>query len=237
MILFCVDGTFKDYEWSQDSQGYASAFQNSFVTKVFEAAKAAKTVSVNYHRGPSVLGLDTVWYFGKTIGAKFIRGAKKNNPNEGITLLGYSRGGTAVLATAASLEGEYAIDYMVLLDSVSMLIGSDMEPAIPENVKQVLHLRRDPTVGSRRFWGNSGTTYTWKATNYTEYFFQTTHAGMGFDIPKPKENADDLVTEPWAGELWGDTTTTITRRQEKMGSLAVWDKLQRYLIQGIIQKA
>lgn len=189
-ILVCIDGTgpFSDKE-------YAAAFDHSFVNTIFKQTTAAHPW---YIRGPEDSGASTL-HKAKT-GLEFIRAtlAQRDKPHAivmpgdrgvktvfgaelpppQIWLAGYSRGAAAVTYIAHKLA-PLPVDYLILFDSVNKLSPiPDADAAqIPPNVKRALHALRDPSVGSREFFGSTGALPD--RPGFRQQHYKTTHGGAG----------------------------------------------------------
>ncbi len=93
-------------------------------------------------------------------------------------LIGHSRGGHIAIHLAAMLK--YRTYFMGLYDAVERTETSWDESKVIYNVDNVFHARRDPGIGSRPYFGNTGLK-TGDGGIYIEEFFQTSHGGVGGD--------------------------------------------------------
>lgn len=146
-----------------------------------------------YLDGPDGPGFGIDWAV--ETGAAFICDALKENPRDPVFLVGHSRGGLAAAKIAKKLESEgcpciaksVPVRFVGLYDAVNMSMNSNSP--IPRNVRDVVHGRRDPAVGSRLLWGNTATS---GGIRYREQFFKGTHSAMGGDP------AHGDVSNPWS---------------------------------------
>jgi len=126
-----IDGT-----GPSDTGEYTPAMRNSFCNQL--AAKFE--VDGKYIRGPGALGLETL------NAAKEARNwiyASRNEPGVKFMLAGYSRGGSAAIMAAESLEKDgIPIDSMFLFDAVARHHYTGGE-VIPANVEFSCHAVRD----------------------------------------------------------------------------------------------
>jgi pimeloyl-ACP methyl ester carboxylesterase len=133
--------------------------------------------------------------------------ALKANPNEGIDIVGHSRGGLIGILVAKKLKKENPcarVHFLGLYDAVDRYLLANAG-TIPDNVENVAHARRNSEVHSRDTFGNTGTSGGQK---YVERFFWVTHSGAGGD--------------PWGGphpKIKGKPT--ITKEQDEEGSRQV----------------
>jgi len=101
-----------------------------------------------------------------------------------VNLIGHSRGGLAVIEVARRLKGidkNLKVNFMGLFDAVDRYIPFDTD-SIPSNVEHVYHAIRSEKVGSRWYFGNTGTKRENKnATRYTPKIFEATHGALGGD--------------------------------------------------------
>ena len=93
-----------------------------------------------------------------------------------VCLAGYSRGAAAVIRAAMNLDPK-PVDYLVLFDAVDRSFVDAQ--TIPQNVKEVLHAKRDPKAQSREGFSNCGLSYHPGTTKYSLREFNATHGGLG----------------------------------------------------------
>ena len=89
-----------------------------------------------------------------------------------IILAGHSRGGLVAILAAARLQAP--VDFLALFDAVDRIWGPD--GSVIRNVRLTYHALRDPDIGSRPTFGNTGRT---SAGRYVERHFRTSHGGIG----------------------------------------------------------
>ncbi|MCC6540415.1 MAG: hypothetical protein IT162_22905, partial [Bryobacterales bacterium] len=189
-ILVCIDGT-----GPASDKEYEAAFDHSFVKTIHQQSTASHSW---YMRGPAPSGALTVHkadaglaYIKETLaqrhkahtiampgdcGVKTVRGPEQPPPQ--IWLAGYSRGAAAVTYIASKLA-PLPVDYLILFDSVNKLcLIPDADAAqVPSNVKRAIHALRDPSVGSREFFGTSGAMAD--KPGFSKQYYKTTHGGAG----------------------------------------------------------
>lgn len=133
MLIFIVDGTgdFSDSEYRREMAG---SFCRQ-ITSLFGP-------QTEYFRGPSLLGLEA------TLIARAVRERiDALAVGEKIYLVGYSRGGAAVIDAANSTTRK--IEGVFLFDAVNRDVATSTD-TINGTVRQVFHARRDPEF-ARRF--------------------------------------------------------------------------------------
>jgi hypothetical protein len=125
-----------------------------------------------------------------------------------IILVGHSRGGLAVTQIARMLSPVVRVYFMGLYDSV------DMQPCLDgmnvENVKFVVHAKRNPEVRSRMTFRNTSLNYI-GVDDKEEAFFDTSHGGIG----------GDFVTT-YSGAGWDGDFSCIPHTFRKIGGLAFY---------------
>ncbi|MEZ4648415.1 MAG: hypothetical protein R3E97_06405 [Candidatus Eisenbacteria bacterium] len=89
-----------------------------------------------------------------------------------IVLVGHSRGGLIAILAAAGLQPP--VDFLGLYDAVDRVYGPDGSEI--RNVRVTYHALRDPSIGSRPSFGNTGRRSTGR---YIEEHFETSHGGIG----------------------------------------------------------
>jgi hypothetical protein len=211
-MLVGIDGTAGGW----DDADYWNMNHNSFVSRAIHFANAARPGSGKYFHGPYPGGLGTDRIAGLAV--DYIRSNINYEDPEPIFLVGHSRGGASCIRVAEILDAEEWIDAMFLFDAVRMTTRVDTE-CIPRNVKRVYHAIRDPRIGSRASWGNTGLQYS-RPTLYIKRIFSCTHAGVG--------------GTPWTGDFPTEThyrpagrsgvafeVPTITQAQDEAGSTQV----------------
>lgn len=174
-MLVGIDGTAGGW----DDADYRKMNDTSFVSRAINLANTAKPESGKYFQGPYPGGLGT----GRIAfdASSFIREFQRKSPDEPIFLVGHSRGGAACIKVAEEArdypDDKKTIEAMFLFDAVSMTLTVDTD-CIPPNVGRVYHAIRDPAIGSRASWGNTGLQYS-RSTLYIKRIFSCTHAGVG----------------------------------------------------------
>ncbi len=159
--------------------------------------------------------------------------ARESDDKLRLVLIGYSRGGAAVIHAAQLLKDKVQVDAMFLFDAVDRSLGVETE-RIPSNVQVVRHARRDPWSLSRLYFGNCGTDCDDSKTDYQEAFFRCTHGGLGgTPWPCPRDKiASDLILEarvPTRITFDGDAKTAqdvwnwMSQEVQRLGSLRVQD--------------
>jgi hypothetical protein len=104
-----------------------------------------------------------------------------------IVLVGHSRGAAIIIEIAKQLP--VPVYFMGLYDAVNRSASLGFTDTI-ENVEYVAHAMRNPDVGSRSSFSNTGTKI--KGGQLTTKLFDTTHGGIGGDpIPAKEEWAGD----------------------------------------------
>ena len=151
---------------------YDTKFSGSWVRMICRDRDGPNT---RYFRGPVAQGAGLV---DAMVQARmFIRTRQNQGVDEPIILTGYSRGAAAVVAVAKWL-GDIPVEALMLFDCVDRHVYVDSS-VIPNNVQNVLHVRRHPQTESRISFGSSGTKVASVETNYDQRFFMCTHGGMG----------------------------------------------------------
>lgn len=207
-ILLGIDGT-----GDLNSNDYRREMHNSFVSYILRSTRSRNK---QYLRGPAALGLDMAWIAER--GYRFIHLHRAAHPNEPILLTGYSRGGAGVIAVAQRLQRDgVQVAAMMLFDAVDRAIGIDTA-RIPDNVRNVMHARRNPNSLSRLSFDSCGTQWS-ASTQHTSRHFMCTHGGVGGVpwTPEPGQSQDDQISE--FGEL---VSTRITFRSDMQGARQVW---------------
>lgn len=245
-ILVGIDGTKGDGTPSQRAiEEYDRIFANSFVRRLCEWGKLIP--NKRYIRGPALSGLD----LGNALseGYEFIRNGRRPGVNEPILLTGYSRGALGVVNIAMNLKSEnIPVRAMLLFDCVDMDPLRDAK-VIPNNVENVLHVRRSPRSNSRPSWGNAATEPEDSSkTLYSEEFFLCTHGGMG-GVPwtaPAGESPNRFIVEPYESayrpppppllgqspnvEIGGGFGTNVTYAQDARMSDQVWNFVKSFIL-------
>ena len=214
-ILVGIDGTGAFFDST-----YAEDFADSFVRRLCPEGNLNK----KYFRGPIGPGgglADAI-----SAGHSFI--VSRNGyagRNNDILLTGYSRGGLGVLVIAERLKQlNIPVKAMLLFDAVDRHVAFDA-PVVPNNVANVLHLRRNPLTHSRDSFGNCGTSAV-APTQYKESFFMCTHGGVGGTYWKQGDHRPtDIIHEGFPDSK----DTTVTYEQDQRVSGQVWNFAQEFI--------
>ena len=214
MIIYAgIDGT---GPWSDKT--YKRDFEHSFVNTLHK--RWPYPGMSFYHRGPSLLGMETDNLARKV--CKFVEKQVDKGKAKGVILAGYSRGGAAVIEAAKYLDGWFTdifVDGLFLFDAVDRSTevgGVIFDTPISKTVRKCYHAMRNPRSGSRESFGNCGRRVQDKTKTLLieKNSFFCTHGGMG--------------GVPWEGkagvkidEGWPDNATNITPAQDKIGSTQV----------------
>ncbi|MEP6850079.1 MAG: hypothetical protein ABI999_14565 [Acidobacteriota bacterium] len=221
-ILVGIDGTGSAFlPGAGRDQEYDVAFANSFVKRICNAGGT----NSRYFRGPVALGGGLVPAINDAF--TFISQTKNRGVSEPVLLTGYSRGAAGVVSLAKKLKNaRIDVQAMLLFDCVDRHLFIDAE-IIPDNVKYVHHVIRDPASSSRESFGNDGLLYYKGKTNYpAAYKFLCTHGGMGGCpwTPGPGQLMSDLINEGGV-----DGATTITFQQDANVSTQIWAFCQAFI--------
>lgn len=177
-MLICIDGTgdsyFKTGSWTRED------IRRSYVHKVFERSPENSQNKI-YIGGPDVLGLQSYKLFRQAMAFYESRTVVRGQM---VSLVGYSRGAYICICLANALQHKGTpVRFLGLFDAVSRQdlanvdYGSETE-VIPGNVQRCVHARRNPSVGSRTFFGNAGLAAAPSVDFHTQ-MFSATHSGMG----------------------------------------------------------
>ena len=214
-ILLGIDGT-----GPKTDEAYQKKFQNNFVNKIVRDS-SINPENKKYLRGPTFIGSGLIHSI--DTGFRFVI-ERYSITKEPILLTGFSRGAAGVIVIAEKLrKRQIPVTAMLLFDAIGrhLLVNAK---TIPENVETVLHLRRDPTVGSREMFGNTGTKWN-PPTIYEEEFFFCTHGGVGGRPWSVEFGLSDLPIK----ESFPDGLTKITFNEDTEGSKKVWQKAQTFI--------
>ncbi len=214
LIFGGVDGTS-----IENDQDYEVTFRNSNVHQLYRTWSHGPA---DYKRGPNAL--DTRPDISTEHQARAIKdfvvsqwGPYRRGPVHGkaVFLAGYSRGAAAVIEVCKWLK-DYAIpvECLLLYDPVDRSFGvGDVfnNTPIADNVRNVIHVVRDPAARSRESFGNCGS----KRENWTKTkgpgpipFFGT-HAAMGGTLwPDPPGGG-------FIDEGFPDYMTAVTAEKDK----------------------
>ncbi len=234
-ILVGIDGT--DDSWSLTTARnarYDRDFEKSFVSRLCKGKSNG-----HYYRGPLADG----GYLWQAIegGVAFIKQKKQQMPNEPVLLTGYSRGALGAVVVAKKLKAlNINVQALMMFDCVDRDMANDAE-IVPDNVKFVRHVIRNPAAQSRATFGNDGMKYNPSTTNYPPaVMYMCTHGGMGGvpwnaekDGKKPSDLIDEGAAEAWGspvrrGPVWS-YTTRVTYSNDKLVSDQVWAQCQNFL--------
>lgn len=217
-IIVGIDGT--DDSWrrtaARDAR-YDVNFARSFVTRL------ARTGSANtaYWRGPLA---DGTGLLAARNGAFDHIQAKLNENGGPVLLTGYSRGAAGVVSLASKLQdANIDVEALLLFDCVDrhMWIDADI---IPNNVKNVLHVVRDPNSGSRESFDNDGLRYR-SPTKIEAYKFMCTHGGMG---GCPWTRPQNVKGTALIDEGGVDGMTKISYDEDRRVSDHIWGFIQPF---------
>ncbi len=100
------------------------------------------------------------------------------------------------------------IKCIALFDAVDRALFIDTD-VIPKNVKMAYHALRSPIAGSRRSFGNTGTSHELGGAHYQQRHFLCTHAGMG--------------GIPWTGDHPTEFTPVMQRVVKVMNTFSIVD--------------
>jgi hypothetical protein len=139
-----------------------------------------------------------------------------------LVLIGYSRGGAAVIHAAQLLKEKAQVDAMFLFDAVDRSLGVETD-RIPSNVRLVRHARRDPWSRSRLYFGNCGTQWDKSRTDYETAVFRCTHGALG---GTPWARPDDRTDDDFVHE--NRVRTGVTFAQDAAGAELVWKWMQQH---------
>lgn len=196
---------------------YDAEMAQSFVHRLTHTGKP----NHKYLRGPATFGHGLVDAVEE--GYNFAIHRARLFPNEAVLLTGFSRGAAGAVAIAQKLaRNEIEVSALLLFDCVCRHMILDTE-TIPNNVLEVLHLRRDPASGSRESFGNSGTSWNPGSTIYHQAFFLCTHGGVGgtpWKDGQPHEFIDEGIP---------DGRTNVTFSQDARVSETVWQAAQPFI--------
>ena len=221
-ILAGIDGTGSAFTpGAKRDKAYDKNFADSFVNRI---AQQNPNPDFGYWRGPVALGGGLV----PAINGAFTFLDKKVKSNRGgveILLTGYSRGAAGVVSLAKKLkDAGYEVRAMILFDCVDRHLFIDAA-TVPDNVKNVLHLMRDPKAGSRESFSNDATHYYPNKTKMEAYTFFCTHGGVGgcpWKVPTGKKLTDKIV------ESAPDGKTNVTYSQDQSAAKTVWKYIQPF---------
>jgi hypothetical protein len=223
MILAGIDGT---GVW--DDADFARDFQFSFVNYICHHTPVSHA---HYWRGPSTLGLECT---SLVVSAYEWILSQRSADQEGVLLIGYSRGAACVVEVAQLLQEQgVSVRGMMLFDCVDRDILNDAA-RIPDNVREVWHVTRDRMSASRESFGNDGLEHG-AGTIYHPYSFLGTHGAMGGTpwLPPgftrgeaPAGGWDDYGPSDFLIDEGGvDGLTNITYRQDRECSTLIWNTL------------
>ncbi len=229
-ILLLFDGT-----GEADDEVYRRDFHDAFLRRIYRNYSNQR----HYWRGPSLFGMEcdeTMFEAARRI---------SDGANHDLIIAGYSRGGAIAIALCYHIQrrnlyprplemmGTMRIPLLILFDAVnrSTELSISDTATIPNIVENCIHVRRDPVVESRWYFGNCGMDAEAGVNFITSTFF-CTHAAMGGtpwtgDHPTRSRRIPD--TSSWQRDFRTVYEPTITREQDVAGSLAV----QRFVNQKI----
>jgi len=167
-VLVAIDGT------------ESRKMQHSSVRAFYEGYTGAK----RYFHGPNrwVTGAD-LWPTVERATQFVLWNRRSLGARDSIDLVGHSRGGMGVIVVAQRLHdqpgGAIPVRFMGLFDAVDRTPTLEFG-RIPSNVGVVSHAVRDPRVGSRSYFGNTGLHHA-SGVRYRRHIFPGSHSGLGGD--------------------------------------------------------
>lgn len=182
MIIFAgIDGT-----GPADDQEYQQGMTGSCINQLYRKEVVPFDMTF-YHRGPSLLGMETRTY--AEIAHAWVLERWQSGAAKAIFLGGYSRGAAAVIEVAYWLDQRgIPVECLILFDAVDRSIpgpgGGVGHPwsnrKIAANVKQTIHpMRNIITTGSRLSFGRCGDKQENAAMPHAREYFFATHGGAG----------------------------------------------------------
>ena len=160
-----------------DDKVYAIDFANSFVKTFWRGGHFNKG---GYLRGPGMRGSETraLVNSGRAWVTTAIDEARRSKTPYRLFLSGYSRGGAAVTEIAFELKARgINVHAMLLFDAVDQSELTNVD-VVPANVKYCYHAMRNPSAGSREFFGNCSTSAAGGVV-FDKKPFWCTHGAMG----------------------------------------------------------
>lgn len=171
-IFLGIDGS-----GETDDKVYASDFANSFVKRLWRGGYFIKG---GYLRGPGMMGSETraLVNSGRAWVTDVIDDLNRHKTPYRLFLSGYSRGGAAVTEIAFELKGRgIKVHAMLLFDAVDQSVLTNVD-VVPSNVRYCYHAMRNPSAGSREFFGNCATSAAGGVV-FDKQTFWCTHGAMG----------------------------------------------------------
>jgi hypothetical protein len=209
-ILLGVDGT-----GAIGNATYRHDMHNSFVSYLTRNFRGPRKHSL-YIRGPGWDGFDLPATVNQ--GRLWVLGTAQSHRQYTILLVGYSRGGSAVIDVARGLERENInVAGMMLFDAVDRSPTSSGS-TISNNVQRVAHAMRAHGTYSRLSFDNCGRLHG-AATRYESNEFWCTHGAMGgtpWPVPAGRQPSD------YVEETYGDLPTFVSYASDRAGSTRVW---------------
>lgn len=214
-MLIGIDGT-----GVADNGIYQHQMRYSFVNQFLSDYTGSNP---KYFRGPTLLGAEC----SEIVQQALISVGRGVRSEDAIHLTGYSRGGAVAIRIAQLMKSKWPsvrIPVMALFDAVSRQPEFDASK-IPGNVDVCYHAIRDPSVGSRSYFGNCGIAAE-PPCILNLLIFRTSHGGMG-GVPFP--GADVLLGVDIPTEAY---FTNLSASDELRGSDGVhgwmWRQLQSH---------
>lgn len=208
-ILLGIDGTGDLF-----MNTYRHEYQNSFVNKICRESRAEVK---KYLRGPALEGFDTGIISSE--GHNFVRLAKFANPTALVVLTGWSRGAACVISVANRLkDDDIGVDGMMLFDAVERTIATFGVTYVPNNVKRLVHAKRDPGAFSHPSFGNCAK-YWQHPTQCDQRSFFCTHSALGGIPSRP---GPGVSSASFIYELPEVATSMVTYNMDSVGSMEVW---------------
>jgi hypothetical protein len=229
---------------------YEREFRGSFVLELTKQIEHRQPT--RYYRGPNTLSIGfTRAMRGVTfsqvrdvarLAVQFI--LSEQGQTSSIVLAGYSRGAAACIEAARMLAASaprLTVSCLALFDAVDRDLLSETA-VIPGNVQIAYHALRQPQVGSRTYFGNTGMRHQVPGRLVTRTF-RATHAAMG-GLPwtgdHPASFLQCLESDPARTFAHLDLSPhnlprcpTITEPEDRAGAAAVktwmWGNLRKYL--------
>lgn len=148
-----------------------------------------------------------------------------------VILTGWSRGGAAAIQLAREMaDGRsfgrcLTVEALILLDAVDRAVQYSSDP-IPSNVLHCYHAYRDPRVGSRPLFGNTG--MQWEGhPDFKPVKFWATHSAFG-GMPGASGSSASVRLGSWSSHnrcfdlLYTDTSISCAEDVASARQIAKW---------------